>query len=298
MVGRIPALVALLCISLAASAQYPVKPPTIVVPFAFGAPADLAARIAGAALQQNIGRTVLVEDQPGASAFADVAAAPADGYTLLAIAMPLAADPSRDFTALGQITVADYVLVAHRSMAAASVSQLVASLKAEPGRYRFGSGGSGTLAHLAGELFERAAGVDAEHVPYKQLGIAVGDLAVGRLQFMFLPTAAALPHIKSGALRALAVTGPRRLDILKSTPTMIEAGFADFVVRDWVGLVVRKGTPQPIIDRLNLELARGLSDLDYRAQLARMGAQVATGTPQAFDALVAAEVKRWGIQKR
>jgi len=264
-----------------------------VVPFAFGTPADLSVRIGAAALQENLGRTVLVENQPGGGAFAEVAAAPADGYTLLAIAMPLAVDPSRDFTAVGQVTVADYVLVAHRSMAAANVSELVATLKAEPGRYRFGSGGNGTLTHLAGELFKRKAGIDAEHVPYKQLGVAVGDLAVGRLQFMFLPTAAALPHIKSGALRALAVTGPRRLEILRNTPTMIEAGFADFVVRDWVGLVVRKGTPQPIIDRLNIELARGLADPDYRAQLARMGAQVATSTPQAFDALVAAEVKRW-----
>ena len=268
------------------------------MPFAFGTPADLAARIAAAALQERLARTVLVDDQPGASAFAEVAAAPADGYTLLAIAMPIAVDPSRDFTAVGQITVTDYVLVAHRSMAAASVSQLVASLKAEPGRYRFGSGGNGTLTHLAGELFKRAAGIDAQHVAYKQLGVAVGDLAVGRLQFMFLPTAPALPHIKSGALRPLAVTGPQRLEILKETPTMIEAGFADFVVRDWVGFVVRKGTPQPIIERLNAELARGLADPDYRTQLGRMGTQVATGTPRAFDALLAAEVERWGLQKR
>lgn len=265
------------------------------MPFAFGTPADLSARIAAAALQERLARTVLVEDQPGTSAFAEVAAASADGYTLLAIAMPLAVDPSRDFTAVGQITVTDYVLVAHRSMAAASVSQLVASLKAEPGRYRFGSGGNGTLAHLAGELFKRAAGIDAQHVAYKRLGVAVGDLAVGRLQFMFLPTAPALPHIKSAALRPLAVTGPQRLEILKDTPTMLEAGFPDFVVRDWVGFVVRKGTPHAIIERLNRELARGLADPDYRAQLGRMGAQVATGTPRAFDELVAAELKRWGI---
>ena len=293
MLARALALAALFTIPCAASAQYPENPPTIVVPFAFGTPADLAVRIAAAALQQSLGRTVQVEDQPGKSAYAEVAAAPADGYTLLAIAMPMAADPSKDFTAVGQVTVADYVLVAHRSMAAHDVPQLVASLKSEAGRYRFGSAGNGTLTHLAGELFKRAAGVDAQHVPYKQLGVAVGDVAVGRLQFMFLPTAPALPHIKSGALRPLAVTGPRRLEVLKDTPTMIESGFRDFVVRDWVGLVVRKGTPEPIIERLNGALARGLADPDYRIQLGRMGAQVATGTPRAFDELIAAEIARW-----
>lgn len=292
------ALAALFAVSTAALAQsYPAKPPTIIVPFAFGTPIDMAARTAAAALQARLERTILVENRPGIDGISTVANAPADGYTLLTVGMQATVAPkldlSRHFSAVGQVVAMDLVLVAHRSMAARNVPELVAALKAEPGRYRFGSEGDATPTYLAAELFKRETHVDAQHVAYQHLPLAVGDASLGRLQFMFAPSARALPHIKSGALRALAVTGAKRLEVLKDTPTMVEAGFPGFIVSDWVGFAVRAGTPAAIVERLNGELKRGLADPDVRTQLARMGAEVATGTPRAFDELIAAEAKRW-----
>ena len=293
--------------AVAASAQsYPAKPVHVIVPYSTGTPSDAVARIAAAELQMSLAKSFLVENRPGAAGtigLAELARQPADGYTLLALAMPSSVAPAlypdarldlpRDFSGVGQITFSYNVLVAHPSVAARNVAELVAMLKAEPGRYSFGSGGNGTPTHLAAELFRQESGVEARHVPYNLLPQALADLVTGRLQYMFFASAPALPHIRSRGLRALAVTGPKRLDVLKDTPTMIEAGFPGFVIRDWVGLIARSGTPRPVIERLNSELNRLMADPDLHVQLGRMGAEVATGTPHEFDELIASEVQRW-----
>jgi len=296
---------ALLC-SAATAQTYPAKPIRLIVPYSAGSPPDSVGRIAAAELQFALQRTFIVENRPGAAGLiglTELARAPADGYTFLALAMPSAVAPAlypdakldlpRDFAALGQVSFSYNVLVAPSSVGASSVADLIALLKSEPGRYSFGSGGNGTPAHLAGELFKQETGVVAQHVPYNQLPQAVADLVSGRLHFMFLASAPALPHIQTRRLRALAVTGPKHLDVLQNTPTMIEAGFPDFVIRDWVGLIARAGTPRAVIERVNAELNRVMAHPEQHAQIGRMGAEVATGTPQAFDELIAAEVKRY-----
>src|SRR5437868_4871043 len=198
----------------------------------------------------------------GLAGLTELARAPADGYTLLALAMPtaaLAAFRPQDFSGVGQVVSVESVLVAHRSTAARDVAGLVAMLKAEPGHYRFASGGNGTQTNLLAELFNRQAGIEASAVFHPDSWRAVAELARGKAQYMFVPWPPALQHINSGALRPLAVTGTKRLERLKRTPTMVEAGFPGFVIRDWLGFVVRAGTSRVIIERLNTELNRAMA---------------------------------------
>jgi tripartite-type tricarboxylate transporter receptor subunit TctC len=301
------AALGMLSATLPCAQGYPERPLHLLVPYSVGTPPDLLGRIAAAQLQAGLGQPVVVDNRPGAAGtigLAELARQPADGYTLLALAMPTSVAPalypqakldlSRDTRAVGQMVFSYNVLVAHPAVPAASVAELIALLKAQPGKLSYGSGGNGTPAHLAGELFRSRAGVSAQHVPYNVLPQAVGDLVAGRLEFMFLASAPALAQVGAGKLRALAVTGPKRLAILGNVPTMDEAGFADFLVRDWQGLIVRAGTPPQIVQRLNAELNRGMAVLEVRAKLENMGAEPAPGTPRAFDELIAAEVKRWG----
>src|SRR5438128_1983932 len=298
---------ALCLVSAAAAAQgFPAKPLRLIVPYSVGTPPDIVGRIAAGHLQAALGEPLVVDNRPGAAGtigLAELARQPADGCTLLAIAMPTSVAPAlypgskldleHDFQAVGQMVFSYNVLVVHPAVPARSVIELVALLKAQPGQYSFGSGGNGTPAHLSGELFKQQTGAQAQHIPYNQLPQAVADLVAGRLQFMFLASAPALAQVKAGALRALAVTGPKRRELLKDVPTMVEAGFPDFVIRDWQGLIVRAGTPRSIIERLNAELNRSMSRPEVRAQLEKMGAEAATGTARAFDELIAAEVQRW-----
>ncbi|WP_447922243.1 Bug family tripartite tricarboxylate transporter substrate binding protein [Achromobacter aegrifaciens] len=286
---------------------FPTKPIRTIVPYSVGTPPDVVTRIIAAKMTTSLGQSVYVENRPGATGtvgLAELLRQPPDGYTIMTMLQPISVAPAlypgltvdlaRDLGAVGQFTSYCNVLAVHPSIPAKTAAELVALLKARPNDYNFGSGGSGTPAHLAGELFKQQAGVSATHVPYNQFPQAVGDLLQGRLQFMFVTSSVIVPHIQTGRVRALAVTGTKRISALPDVPTMIEAGFPDFDVSGWDGFVVRSGTPEPIITRLNRELAKAVKSPDVTDRFQALGVDPVTGGPTQFSELIAAESKRWG----
>jgi tripartite-type tricarboxylate transporter receptor subunit TctC len=299
--------VALSSLALPAFAQtYPSKPIKLIVPYSVGTPPDIVSRLVADRMGAGLGQPVFVENRPGATGtvgLAELTRQPADGYTLYNMLMPVSVAPAlypqlgldfkKAIDSVGQFTWYYNVLVVHPEVKASSVGDLVALLKARPTSYSFASGGNGTPAHLSGELFKLQAQVEAQHVPYNQFPQGISDLVAGRIQFMFLTSSVSVPLAQSGKVRALAVTGGQRLAALPAVPTMIEMGYKDFLVRGWDGLVVRAGTPRPIVDRLNAELAKAVATPEVRNRFAALGVEPVAGSPKEFDELIAAEVERW-----
>lgn len=286
---------------------YPVKPLRLIVPYPPGTPPDIVSRLVAPKLASGLGQPVVVENRPGATGtvgLRELANQPADGYTLLTFLTPMtlapwfyssfAMDLRKDFDPVGQMDWFYQVLVVHPDVPARSVKELEALLKSKPAQLNFASGGNGTPAHLSGELFKLQTGISALHVPYNQISQAIGDLVAGRIQFMFLSSSPALPHIQAGKLRPLAVTGLRRIHALQSVPTMIEEGFPEFVIRSWDGLIVKSGTPKEIIARLNAELVKAIATPEIRERFAALGADPVSGSPQQFGELISSEIEVWG----
>lgn len=286
---------------------YPAKPIRVVVGTAVSTPVDILSRVVAERLGATLGVTVLVENRPGATGMLgaqDVLRQAADGHTLMTLFMPMSVAPAiyekipfnlvEDFEPIGQTAFSYNVLVVHPSVKAGSVKELIALLKASPGKLNFSTGGPGTPAHLAGELFLLQTGTRALHVPYVQFPQAIADLLSGINQYMFVATPPVVGHIGAGKLRALAVTGPKRVAALKDVPTMVEAGMREFVVSDWQGFVVRKGTPKEIVAKLNGALAKALASEQVHKAFGKLGADPAGGTPESFKQLIASEVERWG----
>ncbi|MGJ7533519.1 MULTISPECIES: Bug family tripartite tricarboxylate transporter substrate binding protein [unclassified Variovorax] len=306
------AAAALLPASRAAMAQqaYPSKPIRMVIPFPPGGSTDVLGRAIGIELGRAWHQPVVVDNLPGAggSIGADkVAKSPADGYTLLmghigtlainpSLYPKLDYDPVRSFAPVAWVARVPNVLVVHSSVPARTLAELVALAKARPGQLAFGSGGNGSAAHIATEYLKLQTGASLLHVPYRGTAPAVTDLLAGQLQLLFTGAPALLPHIKSGKLRALAVSSPKRIALLPDVPTVAESGVPgtkDFEADQWYGVVAPAGTPADIVAMLNRQINQSLNTPDVHARLAAEGAEPAPTTPQAFGQLIASEMKRW-----
>jgi tripartite-type tricarboxylate transporter receptor subunit TctC len=293
----------------AALAQaWPAKPVRLVVPFAPGGSTDVQARLLALELQKSLGQPVVVENRPGANGnlgTAEVARAPADGYTILmggigpnavsaAFTPAPRYDPAKDFIAVAMTAVSPNVLVVNPSLKADSLQQLLAEARARPGRLDYASPGAGTSNHLAMELLKHRAKVFIVTVPYKGSAPAMTDVMAGQLPMMFNNIDVVLPHIRAGKLKPLAITGARRSPLLPNVPTMAEAGMPDFAVGAWFGLFVPAGTPAPVVQRLHTETQKALATPEMRAKFEAMGIQPGTMDQPAFARFVLAEIQSWG----
>ena len=302
------ALSAALAVALPAHAQsaYPSKVIKIVVPTAPGGGNDAMARIVAAKLQERWKQAVIVENKAGgngAIASEYVARAAPDGYTILLgyIAThginpglsKVPYDPVKDFVPIAEIAEAQGVLVVNPSVPAKTVKELIALAKAKPGTMSYASAGNGTAPHISGELFKQQAGVDLLHVPYKGSGPAMTDTLAGTTQIMFPSLVAATPHIKSGKLRALAVTGSKRSPLYPDLPTVAESGVAGFEITQWYGFFAPAKTPADIVDKLNKEIVAVMKEPDVAKKFADQGADIVTGSSADFGKLVERELARW-----
>jgi tripartite-type tricarboxylate transporter receptor subunit TctC len=293
----------------AAGAQaWPSRPIRIVVPFAAGAGVlDIMARLAGQHLGASLGQQVVIDNRPGAGGIVGaevVAKAEPDGYTLLMgntalVVSPflyarLPFDPLVDFMPVTLVNTAPLLLVVHPSVPVRSVQELIAYAKARPGQLNYGSGGVGTTPYLATELFKSMAGLDVVHVPYKGGAPALADLLAGQLTFMIENVPGTLPMVKSGKLRALAITSTHHLPLVSDLPTMAEAGVPGYEMVGWNGIFLAKGTPPDIVARLAAELTKVLRLPDVKEQMAGLGAEPGGNLPQEFGAFAKAEHARWG----
>jgi len=286
---------------------YPVKPIRFVVPFPPGGPLDTVARALGQAMTMSWGQPVVVDNRPGAGGGigADIVAkSTADGYTILMGAVSTHAinptlyakipyDPLKDFVPVTQVANVPNVLVVHPSVPAHSVKELIALARAKPGTLNFASGSNGSAGHLAGELFKSMAGVDMVHIPYKGAAPAVTDLLAGQVSLMFDNLASASPLIKSGKLRALAVTTAKRTPFFPELPTISESGLAGFDISTWFGVFAPAGTPPDIVAKLNSELVRILKTPEMRERLAGLGAEPVGNTSEQFLAYIRSEIPKY-----
>jgi tripartite-type tricarboxylate transporter receptor subunit TctC len=291
----------------AAAESFPSKPARIIVAFPPGAATDIVGRILAQKLTDMWGQPVIVDNRAGASGTIGtgvVAQSPADGYTMLLGTLGnLAANPSlyhnlpfdmgRDFTPVSLVVMVNFVMVVHPSTPAKTVKELIALAKARPGQLNYSSSGSGGLPHLAGELFKSMAGVDLVHIAYKGSVPSFTDLLGGRITVTIDNLPLALPYIKSGRLRALAVVGPKRQPMLPDVPTMVEAGIPGYELTNWFGLMVPAGTPRDIVTRINADVAKVLKMPDVRERLLGMAAEPVGSTPEQFSAFLKSETAKW-----
>jgi tripartite-type tricarboxylate transporter receptor subunit TctC len=301
------ALCALAAAPAVAQDAYPSKPVRIVVPYPAGGVADLLPRTVGQKLSEKWKQPVVVENKPGASGnigMAEVARADPDGYTLALaptgnltvnqfLFKDLPFDVARDFQPVTVLATSPNVLVVHPSVPVKTFREFIAYAKANPGKLNFSSPGSGSGAHLAGELLNAEAGISAVHVPYKGMAPAVSDLLGGQVQMMFAGISTVLQHVRSGKLVALAIASPARSSQLPDVPTVAESGLPGFDVTSWYGIVVRTGTPPAIVSRLHADLVEALASADVKAKLATLGLDPLGNTPEEFQRMIAAESRKW-----
>ena len=285
---------------------WPDKPLRILHGFAAGGGADILLRTILPKFSENLGQPIVVEYRVGAGgnlAMDAVAKAPPDGYTMLlgtpglatngSLYATLPFDPLRDLAPISLIGAVPNVLITHPGLPASSVQALIALAKSQPSKLNYSSSGTGTSLHLAGELFKLSAGVDMLHIPYKGGAQAMADVAGGQTQLMFNVLPSALPLIKAGKLKALAVTGKTRSEVLPNVPTMIEAGLAGYTATTWNGILTTGGTPKEIVAILNDALVRAMRTPEMKEALAKIGQDPAWSTPEEFSTFLAEETDKW-----
>jgi len=294
--------------TVALAQNYPVKPVTIVVPFAPGGTTDILARIVGQGMQTELGQPFVVDNRAGAGGNigASLAAkAAGDGYTLFmgtvgthainqALYKKLPYDPAKDFAPISRVATVPNLLVAHPSQPYKTVKELIAYAKANPGKVTFGSPGSGASPHVSGELFKSMTGTDLLHVPYKGSAPAMTDLLGGQINIMFDNMPSAIQHVRSGKLRPIAVTTAKRSPELPDVPTIAEAGVPGYEAMSWFGMFAPAATPKPVLDKLNAALVKVLNQADVKKKIAEQGGDVVAETPEQFAAFIKSETAKWG----
>lgn len=287
-----------------AQAAYPSKPISLVVPYPPGGATDIIGRIMAQAMSKSLGQPVVVENKAGAGTVigaAEVAQAQADGYTLLissnttftvnpAIKAKLPYDPAKNFESVAGIGSSPLVLLANPNVPVKTVKELVAAANQPNAKFAFGSFGSGTTSHLAGEMFKYMAGVDILHVPYKGSAPAMTDLIGGQIQFTFDTNVAALPMLRAGKVKAIAVTSAQRSSTLPNVPTIAESGYPGYEMVPWIVIVAPRGLPKAVSQKLTSSIQDILKDPNSKRDLERAGLEVAFEEPQSYDKRVATEL--------
>ncbi len=304
----IAGLIAIIGSILAArAADYPARPISLVVAFTPGGPSDVLARIMGKHMEQFLGQPVVVDNRPGGGgniAAEVVAHAAPDGYTLLmgnnsilatnaALYKKLGYDAEKDFAPIILIGSQPNILVVNPNVPATSVADLIALAKAKPGKLNYANSSYGAAAHLAAELFKAEAKVDIVSISYKGAAPALQDVIAGHVDLMFATSASVIGHLKSGLLRPLAVTTPKRFSLMPDLPTVAESGLPGFDATTWHGLVAPTGTPKDVIDTLSRAARQALAEPETRKALADLGVEIAGGTPEEFSAYIKSEIPKW-----
>jgi tripartite-type tricarboxylate transporter receptor subunit TctC len=298
---------ALACTGTQVAAQaWPTRPVKVIVPYTPGTGIDILARTLGEKLGQRWGQSVVVENKPGASGNLGTAAAakaPADGYTLVMIVNAFAINPSlyrnvpynpaTDFVPVASVATGALAVAINPALKAASMKDLVALSKAKPGGMPYGSPGAGTPQHMATELFRNLSGASLVHVPYKGSAGAVTDVLSGEVGLMFMPVHTALPFVGSGKLKVLAVASGKRSAVMPDVPTIAEAGYPGAEVEMWYGLLAPAGTPRELVTKLHADVSDVLQQQDVREKLGKQGLDPLAMSPEAFGAMIRADLARW-----
>ena len=301
------ALAALFAWGIAQAQTYPARPVRLLVPSTPGGSVDTLSRAIATRLSEKWGQQVVVDNRPGAGgviAAELTAKAPPDGYTLIMCTVASCAtnvslhknlpyDPVRDFEPVTLVATQNLMLLVHPSIPASSVKDLIATAKAHPGKYSFASAGNGTGGHLSGELFKLLAGIDLLHVPYKGVAPALVDVVSGQVSMTFASILSSLPQVKSGKVKALAVTGLKRSPAAPELPTMMEAGVKGYESATWYGVLAPARTPKEIIARLNTEIVAITKQPDVRDRLSKEGADPVGSSPQELGAYIKSEIAKW-----
>lgn len=305
-VARAAGVAAFVASACAPAQQFPTKPLRWIAPYAAGGGADLTTRLVAQRVGELIGQQIVVDNRIGASGNIGgelAARAPADGYTLLTITASFPANHAvstrvsyellRDFTYISQLTAQPYILLVHPSIQATNVKELIAVARRAPGTLNYGSSGVATLQHLAGVMFGGMSSTELVHVPYKGGAPALTDIVGGRLQVFFGVILSSMPHIKSGKLRALAVTSTQRSPAFPELPTIAESGLPGYAVNNWYGVAAPAKTPRAVVTKLNAAVVQALKSAEVAERLRKDGSEPVGNTPAEFAALMRSDVERW-----